>query len=44
MDIFLQGEKDGVTAAEEIKKTTRLPIIYITAHSYDKTIKRAISG
>jgi len=41
MDIFLNGEMDGITAIEEIKTRHDIPFIYITAHSDKKTLNRA---
>jgi PAS domain S-box-containing protein len=41
MDIILEGEIDGITAAEEIKARYDIPIIYLTAHSDENTLNRA---
>ena len=41
MDIILGGEKDGVTAVEEIREKHDIPIIYLTDQSDEKTLKRA---
>lgn len=41
IDIILDGEKDGITPVEEIKKKHDIPIVYITAHSDDKQLQRA---
>ena len=41
MDIHLQGEMDGVTAAEHIRKTTNTPVIFLTAHTDEQTLQRA---
>ncbi|MDD3985090.1 MAG: diguanylate cyclase [Methanobacterium sp.] len=41
MDIILQGNMDGIEAAREIKKYIDIPIVYLTAHSDKKTVKRA---
>lgn len=41
MDIILEGEIDGISAAEEIKSRYDIPIIYLTAHSDEKTLNRA---
>lgn len=40
MDIKLKGEMDGVQAAEEIRKTKDVPIIFITGNSDIKTKER----
>jgi PAS domain S-box-containing protein len=41
MDIRLKGIIDGVEAAERIKNAFRIPIVYLTAYSEDKTLERA---
>lgn len=41
MDIVLKGEIDGITTAEIIKEQFNIPIIYLTAHSDEKTFQRA---
>lgn len=41
MDIVLKGEGDGIEAATDIKNSLDIPIIYLTAYSDEKTIKRA---
>jgi len=41
MDINLPGDIDGITAADIIRKTLDLPIIYITARSDDETLHLA---
>ena len=43
MDIILKGIGDGVDAAQEIKKLD-IPVIYLTAHSDEVTVKRAMAG
>lgn len=40
MDVTLQGELDGISAAEEIYKTLQIPIIVTTAHSDASMMKR----
>jgi len=42
MDILLKGEIDGIEAAEKIKDL-EIPLVYITAYSDDKILKRASS-
>ena len=43
MDIHLEDSKDGIETAHAIQKLNpNIPIIYLTAFSDDKTIKRAI--
>ncbi|HEY3250295.1 MAG TPA: response regulator, partial [Ignavibacteria bacterium] len=41
MDIRLEGEMDGIEAADVIKQTIDCPIIFLTAYADDKTIQRA---
>jgi PAS domain S-box-containing protein len=41
MDIKLQGEMDGVQAAEQIQTRFDIPVIYLTACSDDATLQRA---
>lgn len=41
MDIHLQGEKDGIQAAAEIRKLLDVPVVFLTAHSDSFTIERA---
>jgi diguanylate cyclase (GGDEF)-like protein len=40
MDIMLQGEMDGITAAEQIQSRYQIPAIYLTAYADDKTLER----
>lgn len=41
MDIVLKGEMDGIDAAQLIKDRFDIPVVYLTAYSDDKTLKRA---
>ena len=41
MDIVLKGEIDGIETARRIRECFDIPIIYLTAHSDEKTLKRA---
>lgn len=41
MDIVLQGEMDGITAADQIRSRFNIPVIYLTAHAEKKTLERA---
>ena len=41
MDINLEGEMDGITAAEQISLFLDSPIIYLTAYSDGETVQRA---
>jgi two-component system, cell cycle sensor histidine kinase and response regulator CckA len=41
MDIRLEGTMDGIQAADTIKKTHRIPIIYLSAYADQSTVERA---
>jgi len=41
MDIVLEGEMDGIQAANEIRNRYDIPIIYLTAYTDDKILERA---
>ncbi len=41
MDIILKGERDGISAADEIKGELNIPVVYITAHASPDTVERA---
>jgi len=41
MDIVLQGEMDGIEAAKQIHTNFKIPVLYLTAYSDDKTLVRA---
>ena len=41
MDIRLKGEIDGIEAAERIMGEMKIPVVYLTAHSDDRTLERA---
>ncbi len=41
MDIVLKGKIDGIKASEEIGKHWRIPVVYLTAYSDEKTLERA---
>lgn len=41
MDIMLKGDMDGIEAAENIRSSLDIPILYLTAYSDDNTLKRA---
>ncbi|WP_292367610.1 response regulator [Methanoregula sp. UBA64] len=42
MDIRIKGDRDGISAAEEINEKHNIPIVYLTAHGDDKTLERAM--
>ncbi len=41
MDIILDGEMDGIEAAEKILGDLNIPVIFLTANSEDNTLQRA---
>jgi len=41
MDIRLEGDMDGIQAAEAIRARTDVPVVYLTAFADDETILRA---
>jgi PAS domain S-box-containing protein len=41
MDIRLEGEIDGIDAAQQIRQRCTIPIVYLTAHADEQTLKRA---
>ncbi len=41
MDITLAGPMSGIEAADEIRKSNAIPIVFLTAHADAKTINRA---
>ena len=41
MDIVLKGPMDGISAAEKITETLRIPVIFLTAYSDPSTLSRA---
>ncbi|HEU4732787.1 MAG TPA: response regulator [Kofleriaceae bacterium] len=41
MDIRLQGEMDGIAAADHIRAQLDLPVVFLTAHSDDATMRAA---
>ncbi|MBI5680757.1 MAG: methanogen output domain 1-containing protein [Methanobacterium sp.] len=41
MDIVLRGDMDGIEAAQQINDTLDIPVVYLTAYSDEKTLKRA---
>jgi diguanylate cyclase (GGDEF)-like protein/PAS domain S-box-containing protein len=41
MDIMLDGEMDGIAAAEKIRNRLHIPVIYLTAHADTYTLERA---
>ena len=41
MDIWLSGEMDGIDAAEEIRRRLNIPVVYVTSHADEDTLRRA---
>lgn len=41
MDIMLEGEVDGISAAGRIRERQQIPIIYLTAYADEQTLQRA---
>ncbi|HEY9623311.1 MAG TPA: ATP-binding protein [Crinalium sp.] len=41
MDIILQGDIDGIEAAERIQTDLHIPVVYLTAHADGETLRRA---
>jgi len=41
MDIVLEGELDGIDAAEKISRDYGVPVVFLTAYSDDSTLNRA---
>src|SRR5258708_30150270 len=41
MDIRIQGEADGIAAADHLHRNFGLPIVYLTAHDDQDTLTRA---
>jgi PAS domain S-box-containing protein len=41
MDVVLQGEMDGITAAHHIREALDIPVIYLTAYADHGTLERA---
>ncbi len=41
MDIRLKGDMDGIEAARQIKSRFNIPVVYLTAHADNATLKRA---
>ena len=40
MDVNLQGEIDGITAAAEIRSRFQIPVVYLTAYTDENTLRR----
>ena len=42
MDVRLAGKIDGIQAAQTIRESRDIPVIYLTAHSDNDTLRRAV--
>ncbi len=43
MDIRIRGEVDGIAAAEQIRFTHAIPVVFLTSHADETTVQRAKS-
>jgi diguanylate cyclase (GGDEF)-like protein/PAS domain S-box-containing protein len=41
MDVMLRGSVDGIKAAAHIRESLDIPVVYLTSHSDESTLKRA---
>jgi C4-dicarboxylate-specific signal transduction histidine kinase len=41
MDIRLEGEIDGIDAAQQIRAKCQIPVVFLTAYADDETVRRA---
>ena len=41
MDIMLKGEMNGIEAADQIRKTKSIPVIFLTAYADEATLSKA---
>lgn len=41
MDIVLRGEMDGIEAAQQIRSSLQIPVVYLTANAESNTLRRA---
>ncbi|EWY39562.1 histidine kinase [Skermanella stibiiresistens SB22] len=41
MDIRLEGDMDGIDAAQRIRERCQIPVIFLTAYADDETVERA---
>jgi CheY-like chemotaxis protein len=41
MDIRLEGDLDGVDAAQQIRDRGQVPVVFLTAYADDETLRRA---
>ncbi|BAY11628.1 hybrid sensor histidine kinase/response regulator [Calothrix sp. NIES-2098] len=43
MDIYLQGDKSGIEAADQIRQEFDIPVVFLTAHADEATLTEAIA-
>ncbi|BAY92877.1 MULTISPECIES: hybrid sensor histidine kinase/response regulator [unclassified Tolypothrix] len=43
MDIYLQGDKSGIEAADQIRQQFEIPVVFLTAHADESTLTEAIA-
>lgn len=41
MDIMLKGDANGIETAEEVRKTYKIPVIFLTAYADESTLSKA---
>jgi len=44
MDITLKGEMTGIEAADIIRRNFHIPVVYLTAHSDEATVQKAVQS
>ncbi len=43
-DIYLKGEKTGIDIIENLSKKVKIPVVYVSAYSDDKTLTKAFES
>ena len=44
MDIHLDGERDGISAAREIQDTLQIPVVFLTAYAENEIVASSCSA
>src|SRR5260370_29695652 len=44
MDIRIDGRRDGIAAAQEVRARHHVPVVFLTAHADRATLERAKAG
>lgn len=44
MDVLMEGELDGIEAAEQVHQESAVPIIFLTAHMDNQKLERAVNS